>query len=168
MTTSEKTDDIRPRSASGVTVWLMTERHTALTLSAAPATASSAAAGHSDPANPAAASATPQTQTAAIVTRPRRRAESSQPVVSAATAAPAPTDANSSPVPAAPAPKTLTESTGKRARGIPNAIAERSIANDPSSARRHVLALDEVRHAARSRPRRASRSAVQRVCTYTW
>ena len=38
VTTSEKTDDIRPRIASGVTAWLITERHTALTLSAAPAT----------------------------------------------------------------------------------------------------------------------------------
>ena len=37
VTTSEKTDDMRPRIASGVTVWLIVERQTALTLSAAPA-----------------------------------------------------------------------------------------------------------------------------------
>ena len=40
-----KIADIRPRSCSGVTVWLMIERQTALMLSAAPAIASSAAAG---------------------------------------------------------------------------------------------------------------------------
>ena len=38
VTTSENTLDIRPRIASGVTVWLMIWRQTALTLSAAPAT----------------------------------------------------------------------------------------------------------------------------------
>ena len=31
VTTSMNMDDIRPRSASGVTVWLMVERQTALT-----------------------------------------------------------------------------------------------------------------------------------------
>ena len=48
VTTSEKTDDMRPRIASGVTIWLIELRHTALTLSAAPAIASSTAAGHSE------------------------------------------------------------------------------------------------------------------------
>lgn len=104
VTTSENTDDIRPRIASGVTVWLMTERQTALTLSAAPATASSAAADHSEPASPAPAIARPHAQTAAIVILPSRCAPPSQPVVSAAIAAPAETAANSRPVPAAPAP----------------------------------------------------------------
>src|SRR5687768_4437707 len=89
VTTSEKTDDMRPRNASGVTIWLITERQTALTLSAAPATASSAAAAHSDPTNATAAIAAPHTQTATIVTIPSRRTWSSQRVVSAATTAPA-------------------------------------------------------------------------------
>ncbi len=48
VTTSEKTDDMRPRMWSGVTIWLIVDRHTALTESAAPATASSAAAAHSE------------------------------------------------------------------------------------------------------------------------
>ena len=81
----------------------MIERQTALTLSAAPASASSAAAGHSEPARPAAAIAKPQTTTAAITTSPSLRTRSIQPVVSAATVAPAETEANNSPVPAAPA-----------------------------------------------------------------
>ena len=55
VTTSVKTDDIRPRRWSGVTDWLIDERQTALTLSAAPASASSAAATHSEPATPASA-----------------------------------------------------------------------------------------------------------------
>ena len=41
VTTSEKTEDMRPRIASGVTIWLIEERQTALTESAAPAIASS-------------------------------------------------------------------------------------------------------------------------------
>src|SRR4051794_26186353 len=98
------TDDIRPRRRSGVTLWLIAERHTALTLSAAPAAASSAAANHSEPARPASAMAAPHTLTAQIVIRPRRRACASQPVVSAATVAPAATAAYSRPVPSAPAP----------------------------------------------------------------
>src|ERR1041385_4812720 len=68
VTTSENTEDMRPRSASGVRDWLMTERQTALTLSAAPATARSAAAGHSEDTTPAPAIARPQTHTAPIVT----------------------------------------------------------------------------------------------------
>ena len=92
-TTSPKTDDMRPRMASGVTVWLIVDRQTALTLSAAPATASRAAAVHRPPTRPAAAIAAPQTSTAKITIRPRRRACSSQPVVSAATVAPAATAA---------------------------------------------------------------------------
>ena len=103
VTTSENTDDMRPRIASGVTVWLIVERHTALTLSAAPAIASSTAASASEPARPASAIAAPHTATAHSTMRPRRRACSSQPVVSAATVAPADTAANSRPVPSAPA-----------------------------------------------------------------
>src|SRR3954468_17916089 len=77
VTTSENTDDIRPRIASGVTVWLMTERQTGLTLPRAPprATGTSAPAAQSEPARPAAAIATPQTQTAATVIRPSLLAE---------------------------------------------------------------------------------------------
>src|SRR3954471_18329335 len=93
VTTSEKTDDIRPRIASGVTVWLIVERQTALTLSAAAATASRAAAIHSDPASPASAIAAPHATTAQTTIRPRRRALPSQPVVSAAIVAPAETAA---------------------------------------------------------------------------
>src|SRR4051812_49705381 len=104
VTTSEKTDDIRPRMASGVTVWLITERHTALTLSAAPATASSAAAAHRLETRPAKAIAAPHTRTAPMTISPSRRTCSSHRVVSAATVAPADTDANSRPVPDAPAP----------------------------------------------------------------
>src|SRR4051812_38690783 len=70
VTTSEKTEDIRPRIESGVTVWLIVERHTALTLSAPPATASSRAASHSEPAKPAMVTATPQTTTAQMTIRP--------------------------------------------------------------------------------------------------
>ena len=44
VTTTEKTDDMRPRIASGVTIWLIDERQTALTESAAPAIASIAIA----------------------------------------------------------------------------------------------------------------------------
>src|SRR3954452_23948497 len=55
VTTSENTDDMRPRMWSGVTVWLIVERQTALTLSAAPATASSAGASHSELTAPGAA-----------------------------------------------------------------------------------------------------------------
>src|SRR3954449_7543040 len=93
VTTSENTDDMRPRIASGVTVWLIVERQTALTLSAAPATARSAAAIHSEPASPASAIAAPHATTAQTTIRPRRRALPSQPVVSAATVAPAETAA---------------------------------------------------------------------------
>jgi hypothetical protein len=53
VTTRLKIADMRARSGSGVTVWLMIDRQTALTLSVAPATASSAAAGHT-PAPPSA------------------------------------------------------------------------------------------------------------------
>src|SRR3954462_11353334 len=104
VTTSEKTDDIRPRSASGVTIWLITERHTALTLSAAPATASSTQAGHRLGIAPARAIAPPHTITAPMTISPSRRAWSIQRVVSAAMVAPADTDANIRPVPLAPAP----------------------------------------------------------------
>ena len=55
-----KIDDIRPRSSSGVTDWLMIERQTALMLSAAPATASSAAAPQIEGIRPAPAIAAPQ------------------------------------------------------------------------------------------------------------
>ena len=103
VTTSENTDDMRPRMWSGVTVWLIVERHTALTESAAPASASSAAATHSEPARPASAIAAPQATTAQITISPSRRACASHPVISAATVAPAETAAYSTPVPAAPA-----------------------------------------------------------------
>src|SRR3954464_3543647 len=98
VTTSENTDDMRPRIAWGVTLWLIVARHTALTESAAPATASSTAASHSDPARPASAIAAPHTDTAHNVMRPRRRACAIQPVVRAATVAPAATEAYSRPV----------------------------------------------------------------------
>ena len=93
VTTRLNTDDMRPRMASGVTVWLIVLRQTAETLSAAPATNSSTAAGHSDETRPAPAIASPHTVTAQIVTSPSRRACSSQPVVSAAKVAPAETAA---------------------------------------------------------------------------
>src|ERR1700748_3760108 len=104
VTTRVKTEDIRPRLRSGVTVWLMVVRHTALTESAAPATASRAAAGHSDPMSPASATAAPQTATAQMTITPSRRAWLIQPVNSAVTVAPAETEAYSTPVPAAAAP----------------------------------------------------------------
>src|SRR3954453_4745932 len=134
VTTSVKIADIRPRSSSGVTVWLMIERQTALTLSAAPAIASRTAAGQIDGMNPAPAIARPQTVTAPITIRPSQRACSTQPVVSAAIVAPALTDAYSSPVPLAPASYTVSASTANSARGMPNVIATRSAANDPISA----------------------------------
>lgn len=93
VTTSRNTEDMRPRSASGVTVWLMMERQTALTESAAPATASSAAAAASEATRPASAMAAPHTSTAAMTMRPSQRACWTQPVVSAATVAPADTAA---------------------------------------------------------------------------
>ncbi len=103
LTTSEKTDDMRPRMWSGVTIWLMVERQTALTESAAPAIASSAAAAHSEAIVPATATAAPHTSTAQMTIIPSRRACLIQPVSSAATVAPADTAAYSTPVPAAPA-----------------------------------------------------------------
>ena len=57
---------------SSVTDWLIVVRHTALTESAAPATANSAAATHSELASPARATAAPHTTTAQITTRPGR------------------------------------------------------------------------------------------------
>ena len=83
---------------------------------------------------PAAAIARPQTMTAPITIRPSQRACSTQPVVSAATVAPAETLAYSRPVPLAPASKTVSASTANSARGMPNVIATRSIANEPISA----------------------------------
>jgi hypothetical protein len=79
---------MRPRMWSGVALWLIVDRHTALTESAAPARASSAAAGHSDRINPAIAMATPQHATAQMTISPRRRACLTQPESSAATVAP--------------------------------------------------------------------------------
>src|SRR3954449_9153498 len=64
VTTSEKTDDIRPRRWSGVTDWLIEDRQRALPLPAAPASARQPAAIHSEPARPASAIATPQATTA--------------------------------------------------------------------------------------------------------
>src|SRR3954447_4435065 len=58
-TTRLKTDDMRPRMWSGVTDCEIVERHTALTLSAAPATANSRQAGTIELIAPAAAIATP-------------------------------------------------------------------------------------------------------------
>src|SRR3954451_5471083 len=72
VTTREKTDDIRPRIESGVTVWLITERQTALTLSAAPATASRAAADHRLDTTPTSAIAAPQASTAPMTMSPSR------------------------------------------------------------------------------------------------
>src|SRR6185503_18579822 len=97
-------DDIRPRIASGVIVWLIVVRQTALTLSAAPAIVKRTIAGHRVVKRPAIAIAVPHTATATITIRPRRRTCSIQPAVSAATVAPAETAAYSSPVPVAPAP----------------------------------------------------------------
>src|SRR6202012_1313841 len=88
VTTSEKAADIRPRIASGVTVWLIVERQTALIESAAPARASSAIAAHSVPTRPASAIAAPQHMTAQITTTPSRLVRVSQPVLRAAIVAP--------------------------------------------------------------------------------
>ncbi len=71
MTTRLKTEDMRPRSWSGVSDCEMVERHTALTESAAPATAKSSAASRSVLLNPAAAIARPQMATATSTIRPR-------------------------------------------------------------------------------------------------
>src|SRR5437660_7607513 len=103
VTTSENAADMRPRMWSGVTVWLMVERQTADTESAAPATPSNATAGHSDRITPASDTAAPQTATAQITTSPSRRAWLIHPVSRAATVAPAGTAAYSAPAPAAPA-----------------------------------------------------------------
>src|SRR5256885_4005286 len=101
-TTRLKTEDILPRRLSGVRVCEMVLRHTALTLSAAPATANRIAAGTIELTAPAAAIARPQTATAPSTTRPCQRAFSSTPVVSAANEAPSETDAHRNPVPLAP------------------------------------------------------------------
>src|SRR3954447_18397863 len=90
-TTRLNTDDIRPRMWSGVTDCEIVERHTALTLSAAPATANRIAAGTIELIAPAAAMARPHTATDASTMRPSHRACSSQPVVRAAIVAPAET-----------------------------------------------------------------------------
>src|SRR5919204_5002327 len=68
-TTRLNTDDIRPRIRSGVSVWEIVVRHTALTLSAAPATASRRAASAIVGIKPAAAIAAPHTVTAPITIR---------------------------------------------------------------------------------------------------
>src|ERR1700733_6140825 len=122
VTTSEKTEDMRPRIASGVTVWLIVERHTALTLSAAPASANRAIAAHSERTSPANAIATPHASTAQITIRPRRRTCVSQPVLSAASVAPAETAANKAPVPAAPPGETGHEGAGSEGRGRRKAL----------------------------------------------
>ncbi len=83
---------------------------------------------------PAAAIARPHTITAPITIRPSHRACSTQPVVSAAIVAPAETLAYNRPVPLAPASKTVSARTANSARGMPNVIATRSIANEPISA----------------------------------
>src|ERR1044071_8263623 len=64
VTTSMNTEDIRPRIGSGVTVWLIAGRHPALAEPPPPATAGRPAATHSDGTGPAAAIASPHTQTA--------------------------------------------------------------------------------------------------------
>src|SRR5256714_15003470 len=110
-TTRLKTEDILPRRLSGVRVCEMVLRHTALTLSAAPATANRIAAGTIELTAPAAAIARPQMATAPSTTRPSQRAFSSQPVGRAATVAPADTDANRNPVPPAPGGEGDSEST---------------------------------------------------------
>src|SRR6185312_2799849 len=102
-TTSENTDDMRPGMWSGVTVWLIVERHTALTESAAPATTSSAAAIHSELASPTNVIATAHAVTAQITTRPSLRVCDNHPVVIAATVAPSDTAEYRTPVPLAPA-----------------------------------------------------------------
>src|SRR4051812_35697992 len=80
-TTRLNTDDIRPRMWSGVSDCEIVDRHTALTLSAAPAIAKRTSAGQSVLIRPAPAIATPQTATLASTIRPSHRARSSQPVV---------------------------------------------------------------------------------------
>src|SRR3954471_19090409 len=83
VTTSVNTDDILPRMWSGVTDCEIVERHTALTLSAAPATANRMQAGTIELMSPAPAIPSPHTATDASTIRPSQRACSSQPVVSA-------------------------------------------------------------------------------------
>src|SRR5581483_3875944 len=113
----------------------MVVRHTALTLSAKPASASRAIAGPIARTRPAAAIAAPQTMTAPITIRPSRWAWLIHPELSTARVAPAATAAYRAPVPEAPAWYTVSESTANRARGIPNVIATRSIAKLPARAR---------------------------------
>src|SRR5262249_38565834 len=126
-TTRLKTDHTRPRTWSGGTDWEMVVRHTALTLSAAPATQKSRAAAQMLVMSPPAAIARPQTATAPRTILPRNRAVVSQPVVSAATVAPSETAAVRRPGPVAPAWKVSTEDTGQSARGMPKVIAASAI-----------------------------------------
>src|SRR3954447_26944631 len=101
-TTRLNTDDIRPRMWSGVSDCEIVERQTALTLSAAPATANRSAPGQIHLLKPPATTGSPHTPPLGSRRPPSHRACSSQPVVSAATVAPAATDARSNPVPCAP------------------------------------------------------------------
>src|SRR3954447_21038447 len=75
-TTRLNADDSRPRMWSGVADCEIVVRQTALTLSAAPATANRMAAGTIELIAPAPAIATPQTATDASVIRPSQRARS--------------------------------------------------------------------------------------------
>ena len=99
VTTSENTDDIRPRMRVRCHCLVDVERQTALTLSAAPAMREQRRRGPQRADQPGSRDRRPHASTAAITIRPRRRACSSQPVVSAATVAPAETAANKQPGP---------------------------------------------------------------------
>ncbi len=92
-TTRLKTEEMRPRIASGVSVCIIVERQTALTESAAPARAKQIAAPQIALTTPARAMKIAQKATATRAMRPRRRACDIQPVVSAATVDPAATEA---------------------------------------------------------------------------
>src|SRR5215475_10200781 len=109
-------------------------RYTAETRSAAPATASSSTASHSEPASPDAATASPQQTTAATSATPWRCTRPIQPDSSPPVTAPIAIAANSQPTAPGP-PKRVVATSGNSARGIANTIATMSTANDMSSTR---------------------------------
>ena len=87
-TTTMKTPDSRPRSASGVAVCRIVLRNTALTMSAAPATASSTTPSHSIRAKPNPVIASPHTTIATSTASPCRCTRPSQPPNVAPSSAP--------------------------------------------------------------------------------
>ena len=122
---------------SGVTVWLIVERQTALTLSAAPAIAEQRRRRpqRAAPAPASAIASAPHDHARQIMISPSRRACSSQPVVSAATVAPGRHGGEQQPGAARPgAVDARPTAPGTARAACRTSSPTRSIANEPMSA----------------------------------